>query len=273
MKRWEKIGRYLREFGRREVPVWYESSTGIVRDFQTVGRRLKFLKIIPNRYPFYDWIMGFYERWSNLAAMRGPVLERVSTILDAGVGTGYLLSRVVRKTGEGQKVIALDLSRQMLENARGYLRRKGLESDRVGVVRANCTGLPHEDGSIDLYISSYLFDLLSGEEIECAIGEMERVLGPDGHAILVTMTTELDDVWLPFRLFYRFTNELYCFGYTGGRWNRIWRFLCSDYAPHCRPIALGSYLRRFQSLAIEYTKLSRVSLFPVRIYYIRKSHG
>jgi hypothetical protein len=27
------------------------------------------------------------------------------------------------------------------------------------------------------------------------------------------------------------------------------------------------------SLIIEYTKLSHVSLFPVRIYYIRKSHA
>jgi ubiquinone/menaquinone biosynthesis C-methylase UbiE len=161
----------------------------------------------------------------------------------------------------------------MLENARAYLRRKRLDFERVGFERANCTDLPHADGSIDLFVSSYLFDLLSREEIERAIREMERVLRPDGHAILITMTTELDDVWLPLRVFYRFTNEFYCVGYTGGRWNGIWRFLCSNYAPHCRPIALGGYLRRFQSLVIEYTKISHVSLFPVRIYYIRKSHG
>jgi hypothetical protein len=43
------------------------------------------------------------------------------------------------------------------------------------------------------------------------------------------------------------------------------------YAPHCRPIDLGGYLRNNPGLKIAYSKLSRVSLFPVKIYYVIKT--
>jgi ubiquinone/menaquinone biosynthesis C-methylase UbiE len=253
--------------------VWYGTSRDIVGEFDTIGKNLKFVKLFPNPHPFYDWIMGFYERWSNRAALRGPVLERVTQIIEAGVGTGHLLSQLVRKTGGQQNVTALDLSGQMLRNARRYLVKHGLLAGRVRFEQADCTRLPHPDAVFDLYVSSYLFDLLNDEEIPAALREMERVLMTDGHAILITMTTELDDLWWPSRMLCRILNELYCLGYHRGRWNRVWKFLFAGYAPHCRPIALGRYLREFPALAIEYTKVSHVTLFPVRIYYVRKSHA
>lgn len=263
---------YIDRIGYQEVSPWYGASQSVINDFQTIGQKLKFIKMIPNPYPFYDWIMGFYERWSNRAALHGPVLERVKCILDAGVGTGYLLSLLVRKTREGQTVTAIDLSTQMLENARSYLARHGLLSNRVHFEKSDCMRLPFPDESFDLYVSSYLFDLLNEQEVTLTISEMERVLVPDGHAILITMTTELDDLGWFGRSFYRIMNELYCFGYCQGRWNSIWKFLFAGYAPHCRPISLSKHLKRFSSLAIEYTKFSQILFFPVRIYYVRKSH-
>ena len=267
------ITQYINRIGYQEVPPWYGASQLVINDFQTIGQKLKFIKIIPNPFPFYDWIMGFYERWSNRAAFHGPVLERVHNIIDAGVGTGYLLSQIVRKTKKEQRVTAVDLSNQMLENAKEYLSKHGLLSERIVFKQSDCRNLPYPDEEFDLYVSSYLFDLLNDQEIILAIKEMERVLVPDGHAILITMTTELDDAWWLRRLFYRFMNELYCIGYHRGRWNPIWRFLFAGYAPHCRPIALSKYLKRVRSLAIEYTKVSHVSFFPVRIYYVRKTHN
>jgi ubiquinone/menaquinone biosynthesis C-methylase UbiE len=270
---WDAIARYFREFGYRQVPVWYGSSEAIAHQFQTIGRNLRFLKVIPNPYPFYDWIMGFHERWSNRAALHGAVLERITKVLEAGVGTGYFLAQLVRKAKNARSIRAVDLSPQMIANARDYLLKKNLLSSSVSFVRSDCRHLPYPDRCFDLYVSSYLFDLLNDEEIESGLVEMERVLEPDGHAILITMTTELADVRGPVRFLCRVTNELYCLGYHRGRWNGIWKFLFAGYAPHCRPIALGSFLKRASALRIEYTKVSHVSLFPVRIYYVRKSHA
>ncbi|MGA9933022.1 MAG: class I SAM-dependent methyltransferase, partial [Terriglobales bacterium] len=148
-----------------------------------------------------------------------------------------------------------------------------LVSSNLFFVRSDCRRLPYADGTFDLYVSSYLLDLLNDEEIDSTLKEMERVLVPNGHAILITMTTELDDVRWPARFLCRVANELYCLGYHRGRWNSIWKFLFAGYAPHCRPIALGRYLNLAPSLSIEYTKVSHVSLFPVRIYYVGKRHA
>ncbi len=270
---WEAVGRYSREFGYRQVPVWYGSSAAIAHQFESIGKKLKFIKLIPNPYPFYDWIMGFHERRSNRAALHGAALERISKVLEAGVGTGYFLAQVVRKAKNVRRISGVDLSPQMIADAKSYLQRKELLSSSVSFVRTDCRRLPYANASFDLYISSYLFDLLNDAEIESGLAEMERVLEPDGHAILITMTTELDDMRGPFRFLCRVANELYCLGYHHGRWNALWRILFAGYAPHCRPIALGKFLERAPSLRIEYTKVSHVSLFPVRIYYVRKSHA
>ena len=268
----EKISQWVDHFGYREVPVWFESSPKITDEFQTIGRKLKILKIIPNPFPFYDWIMGFYERISNREALRGPVLERAEKIIDVGAGTGYLLSRLVKATREGQQIVAVDLSQQMLKNSRSYLEKHDQLSPRITFEQSDCRELPWGDNTFDLYVSSYLFDLLPQEELKQALREMERVLRPDGYAILVTMTTELQDLpWLS-RSFYRLMNEFYAIGYHKGRWNFIWRFLFAGYAPHCRPIALAQYLRDLDKMVMAYSKVSRVSFFPVRIYYVRKGH-
>jgi ubiquinone/menaquinone biosynthesis C-methylase UbiE len=270
---WNVLGRYFRDFGYRQLPVWYGSSVAVSDQFETISKNLKFLRLIPNPYPFYDWIMGFHERWSNRAALRGPVLERTANILEAGVGTGYFLSQLVERAKNATTINAVDLSSQMINAAKGYVEKKNLLSRRLLFVQCDCRHLPYPDGKFDLYVSSYLFDLLNDEEIKSTLAEMERVLAPEGHAILITMTTELDDLQWPLRSLCRVTNELYCLGYDKGRWNRIWRFLFAGYAPHCRPIALGNYLRRAPFLRIEYTKVSHVSLFPVRIYYVGKTHA
>lgn len=272
MNLFSKLSKWSKTFGYREVPVWYQSSRDTIDEFDIIGKHLKILKVIPNPFPFYDWIMGFYERPSNRDALDGPVLERSKKIIDIGVGTGYLLSQLVKVTDEKQKIIAVDLSAQMLKNSQTYLQKKKLLSPRISFEKADSRDLPWEENTFDLYLSSYLFDLLPEEELRESIQEMERVLRPDGYAILITMTTELDGVSPFMKVIYRLMNELYTLGYKNGRWNPIWKFLFAGYAPHCRPIALGKYLRESKHMVLAYSKVCRVSLFPVRIYYVRKAH-
>lgn len=272
MKLWSHITDWWQRVGCRQVPVWFDTSEATIAEFQIIGRKLKILKFIPNPFPFYDWIMGFYERVSNREALRGPILDHSRKIVDVGAGTGYLLSRLVKATHEDQQIIAVDLSRQMLQNSQAYLSKHHRLTPRISFKQADCRALPWQENTFDLYVSSYLFDLLPDVELRQALKEMERVLAPDGYAILVTMTTELDDIRWFRKPFYRLMNELYCIGYHKGRWNPIWRFLFAGYAPHCRPIGLGWYLRDLDKMVLAYTKVSRVSLFPVRIYYLRKGH-
>jgi len=86
MSFWSNISSWSHQIGRRQVPVWFDSSESITNELQTIGQKLKLLKIIPNPFPFYDWIMGFYGRVSNREALRGPMLERSGKIIDVGAG-------------------------------------------------------------------------------------------------------------------------------------------------------------------------------------------
>ena len=160
----------------------------------------------------------------------------------------------------------------MLTNAQNYLKKQNQLTKRIKFHQADCQNMPWANNSFDLYVSSYLFDLLPEVEIKKAIVEMERILKPDGYAILITMTTEFEDVSLIHKSFYRLMNEFYCLGYDKGRWNQLWKMIFDGYAPHCRPIALGRYLRESRQMMVVYSKLSHVSLFPVRIYYVHKIH-
>lgn len=184
---WKRTRSYFRDFGYRQVPIWYGSSVVVADQFETISKNLKFLKLFPNPYPFYDWIMGFHERWSNRAALRCPVLERTANVIEAGVGTGYFLGQLVKKARNAATVCAIDLSPQMISAAKSYITKKNLASAALFFVRSDCRHLPYADGTFDLYVSSYLLDLLNDEEIESTLQEMERVLAPDGHAILITM--------------------------------------------------------------------------------------
>ncbi len=268
-----KLRRKLADIGHRQVGAWYESSHEIIQDFDSVGKKLKMFTAIPTLPPLYDWIMGIYERPSNRKALKGPVMGRAGKIIEVGVGTGYLLSRLLKMTNKGQHITAVDLSSQMLTNARQYLGKKNQLTGRIDFYQSDCQKTPWPDNYFDLYVSSYLFDLLPEGEVNNAILEMERILKPNGYAILVTMTTELDgESWIT-KTFYRLMNEFYCLGYEHGRWNHLWKSMFDGYAPHCRPIALGSYLLEFSGLNIVYSKLSRVSFFPVRIYYVSKNHS
>jgi len=147
---WEAIRRYSRNFGYRQVPVWYGSSIAVAHQFETISRNLKFLKLIPNPYPFYDWIMGFHERWSNRAALRGLVLERTTNVVEAGVGTGYFLAQLVKRAKNATTINAVDLSPQMISAAKNYLMKKNLLSSSLFFVRSDCRHLPYAGGTFDL---------------------------------------------------------------------------------------------------------------------------
>ena len=269
------IGSYMRKqiamVGYNQVPAWYSTSSDIIDDFEKVGKHFRISRLFPNIPPLYDWIMGFYERPSNRSALKGPTLENATEIIDVGVGTGYLLNQLLKMTKDCQHITAVDLSPKMLANARQYIEKHNNSSDRIDYYQIDCQKMVWPDNYFDLYVSSYLFDLLPEDEVKNAISEMARILRPGGMAILLTMTTELGDLVGVKRYFYRIMNALYCFGYRGGRWNRLWQFMFNGYAPHCRPIDLRGYLREDHGLKIAYSKPSRVSLFPVRIYYVIKT--
>lgn len=95
------------------------------------------------------------------------------SVLEVGCGPGELSGRI---RGElGASVVALDISRRMVELARG----RGVDA-RLGDVQA----LPFEDESFELAVAAWM--LYHVPDVNRALGELARVLRPGGHLVAVT---------------------------------------------------------------------------------------
>lgn len=97
---------------------------------------------------------------------------REKQILDAGCGTGAILERL----GNSEKNVGIDLAPEAVE----FCRQRGLTNVRQGDINA----LPFEDASFDAIISSSVIYHDWVPEVARAVGEMRRVLRPDGVVIV-----------------------------------------------------------------------------------------
>lgn len=122
-------------------------------------------------------------------------------VLEVGCGMGQFAERVARATSAA--VVATDLSPRMVELARG----RGLDA-----CVADVQALPFDDAEFDCAVA--LAMLYHVDDLDSALGELARVLEPDGTFVSMTLGAEhMREVWelvgfsLPERPFSRENGE------------------------------------------------------------------
>ena len=123
----------------------------------------------------YWWFLGMRRV---TAALLDPVCppNRARDVLDAGCGTGGMLTWLGRYAGEG-RVAGVDIS----PDALAFCRQRGLRH----LAQASVTALPFADSTFDLVTSFDVLVQLPGEgSDERAMREMFRVLRPGGVAFV-----------------------------------------------------------------------------------------
>ena len=140
----------------------------------------------------YDRLAGVYDVWGHLteskARARALALADIRPgqhVLEVAVGTGLALIQVVKANPSGRNV-AIDISRGMLAKAGRRLRRAGLGNFELSV--GSALSVAEADGSFDVILNSYMFDLLDEPGQVRAIGEFHRLLRPGGKLVLANMT-------------------------------------------------------------------------------------
>ena len=138
-----------------------------------------------NRRQFFDRHARHWdeERPKDMAPRLERVLEEANLrggqqVLDVGTGTGVLIPRRVPRIGDTGAVVALDISAEMLEVARG----KGFPAN-VTFLEADMQDAPAlEDESFDRVICNAAFPHFPDRR--AALAEMIRVLRPGGILII-----------------------------------------------------------------------------------------
>ncbi len=179
---------------------------------------------------FYDWmgtkqdLQAFYEAPATRDLIAHADFAVAHAVFECGCGTGAFAEQVLAShLPPDARYVAVDSSTTMVRLAKTRLTRFGSRVD----VRQTDGSLQFEaaSSSFDRFVSNYVIDLLSIADITTLISEAHRMLAPQGHLCLVSLTH--GSTW-PSRL-------------VTGLWTRI-HALHPALVGGCRPLALHESL-------------------------------
>ena len=164
-------------------------------------------------------IAGHYQVWASVLSLGqdgrwrrlmvgGIRIPPDSLVLDVAAGTG-LISRMLE--GRGYRVVAIDLSQEMLSHHTGRHR-----------VRAVADHLPFPDETFDAITFGYLLRYV--EDPTATLREMGRVLRPGGQMGMVEFGRPRGLVALAWRLYTRVVLPV-AGAVIGSHWYEVGRFL------------------------------------------------
>jgi ubiquinone/menaquinone biosynthesis C-methylase UbiE len=164
---------------------------------------------------------GYYEDVTLAELTRFAKFESATSIVEFGCGTGRFAKEVL--SSSAASYWGCDVSATMIALSRSRLAEFG---ERVTLWKSSgAMTLPLQDESCDRFVSNYVLDILSAQEIESVLGEAQRILKPNGLLCLTGLTFGeglFSKVWTAF-------------------WNL--RFdLNPKWVGGCRPVALTKFL-------------------------------
>jgi ubiquinone/menaquinone biosynthesis C-methylase UbiE len=128
-----------------------------------------------------------------------PLIPSGLTVADIGTGTGGMLPLL---SEFAEKIVAVDISQEMLRRAKARARARGLEN--VDFLKADLRDLPLEDASVDAAFATLV--LHHAPHPGAAVKEIARILRPGRVLVVVDLCAhrhewlrdEQGDVWLGF---------------------------------------------------------------------------
>jgi ubiquinone/menaquinone biosynthesis C-methylase UbiE len=129
-----------------------------------------------------DW-QGFYENPARRDLIAHADFGSATSVYEFGCGTGDFAARLLAEHLPPRcSYTAIDISETMVRLARTHLEPW---RDRARVDRSSGSmALEAADGAFDRFVSTYVLDLLSDEDIRGLLAEAHRILSPGGRLCL-----------------------------------------------------------------------------------------
>ena len=147
----------------------------------------------------FDRLTVLYDAVAGVLGYGAALQERVfaaaapgdgETLLDIGMGTGTFVV-LAKSRLPTSRVIGVEPDLGALLRARGRIARSGLA---IETIQAQAETLPIGSGSVDVVVSSLVFHHLGTASKLEALGEIRRVLRPNGRFLLADFGPP-DKVW------------------------------------------------------------------------------
>lgn len=159
-------------FGFRDVSE--EEKTSLVEDvFRSVATRYDLMNDLMS--------LGAHRLWKDFAVGRSGV-RRGQTVLDVAAGSCDLTHRFVKRVGREGRVVAVDVSRPMLQRGKSRMIDAGMIRN-VAYVLSDAQNLAFADQQFDCV--SIGFGLRNVTRIQSALGSMFRMLRPGGRIVVL----------------------------------------------------------------------------------------
>lgn len=157
-------------------------------EFKGIGR-VSFQSYRDRVQQLYDGPAGAVLALGSLISLHEPLVghmlrkkkfdvARFRSVLDIGSGAGQLLGHLLSHTNSETRIVACDLSHQMLRRARSRIK-----NDRPIYVAADITRLPFQDNAFGCVTCGWVLEHLP--DPTPGLKEMCRVLRPAGSMLLL----------------------------------------------------------------------------------------
>lgn len=138
--------------------------------------------------PSYDRLnhalsLGIDRRWRR-TAVDALGIHQPQQILDIATGTGDF-ALLLAKRIKPQHIVGADISEGMMAIGREKVKEEGLQNV-ISFQYEDCMQLSFPDGSFDAVTSSY--GVRNFQNLDKGLQEMQRVLRPGGHLLIVELT-------------------------------------------------------------------------------------
>lgn len=236
----------MRVHGRREG-----ADQGDLNDFSQA-----LFAPLPARYNSLAYLLslGQDRRW-RVAMVQRVVDSEPRLVLDVACGTGLVTKRLTATCAA--RVVALDLSQQMLARAQRLVRNSNLEA-RVNLVRARAERLPFPDATFDAVTFTYLMRYV--DDPAATVREIARVVKPGG--VISSLEFAVPTRWWWRIAWWIYTRALLPLGgyVTGGRvWWSVGRFLGPSISRHYRRYSLEWTREAWRRAGIEHVEVRTMS--------------
>lgn len=172
-------------------------------------------------------------------------LEKPGRAVDVGAGTGDLTFALAAASAAGSRILAADLSRGMLDVARGR--------GPVLAVIANAEALPFAAGSLDRVISG--FTVRNVGDLPRALRDFRRVLRPGGRAVILELSHPRGPLFPALYRFY-FDRLAPRIAILLGGDAEAYRYLPRSLRPFPKADALAQLLREAGFARVRYERLT-----------------